>query len=203
MYTIDSELKQVKLEKLRPTQITVGFKEVARKRKSWTKLDPGDRRDAMCKELFPAVKGPGKTYYILDHHHTAAALVREKSERVLVGVVKDLSRLNPQDFWIFMDHYSWVHPYDERGSRRSFDDIPASFEDLRDDPYRSLAGEVRDAGGFAKSDAPFLEFLWANHLRSAISEKLLGQEPKKALAQALALARSRKSSFLPGWPGHA
>jgi hypothetical protein len=35
------------------------------------------------------------------------------------------------------------------------DDIPTAFEKLRDDPYRSLAGEVRDAGGFAKSDAPF------------------------------------------------
>ena len=193
----------MKLERLRPTQITVGFKEVAKKRRSWTKLGPGDRRDAMRRQLFPAVKGPGKAYYILDHHHTAAALVREESECVLVGLVKDLSQLKPPDFWIFMDHFSWVHPYDEAGSRRKFDDIPATFEDLRDDPYRSLAGEVRDAGGFAKSDAPFLEFLWANHLRKAISEKLLDQEPKKALGQALALARSKKSSFLPGWPGHS
>jgi hypothetical protein len=203
MYSIGAELKDVELEKLRPTQITVGFKEVDKKRRSWTKLRPKDRREAMRRELFPAVKGPEKAYYILDHHHTAAALVREKSECVLVGVVKDLSQLKPKSFWIFMDHYSWVHPYDETGNRRTFDDIPTDFEKLRDDPYRSLAGEVRDAGGFAKSDAPYLEFLWANHFRRIVSKRLLEKDPKKALAQALALARSKKSSFLPGWPGNS
>lgn len=98
MYSIGSELKDVKLEKLRPTQITVGFKEVDKKRQSWAKLGRKERRDAMRRELFPAVKGPGKTYYILNHHHTAAALVREESECVLVGVVKDLSQLEPEGF---------------------------------------------------------------------------------------------------------
>lgn len=133
---------------------------------------------------------------------TAAALVQEKSECVLVGVVKDLSSLKLDDFWIFMDHYSWVHPYDETGNRRGLDKIPSNFEDLKNDPYRSLAGEVRDAGGFAKSDAPFLEFLWAKHLGKAISRKLLDDDPKKALGQALVLARSKKCAYLPGWPGH-
>jgi hypothetical protein len=181
--------------------MTVGFKEVAKKRKSWAKLDPADRREAMSQQLFPAIEGPKKTFYILDHHHTAAALVQEKSECVLVGVVKDLSALEMSSFWIFLDHYSWVHPYDETGTRREFTEIPDTFEDLSDDPYRSLAGEVRDAGGFAKSDAPFLEFLWANHFRSAIPFKLIQHDPKKAIARALALARSPKSDFLPGWAG--
>src|SRR5436305_4773273 len=31
-----------------------------------------------------------------------------------------------------------------------------------DDPYRSLAGEVRRAGGYAKEATPFSEFLWAS-----------------------------------------
>ena len=47
MYSIGAELKDVELEKLRPTQITVGFKEVDKKRRSWTKLRPKDRREAM------------------------------------------------------------------------------------------------------------------------------------------------------------
>jgi len=202
MYSIDSKLKEVELRLLRPTQMTVGFKEVEKKRDSWNKLDAKRRRMAMRHQLFPVLKGPKKSFYIIDHHHTAAALVKEKSESVLVGVVKDLSRLKLEDFWIFMDHYSWVHPYDEDGKRCGFEKIPSNFEELRNDPYRSLAGEVRDAGGFAKSDAPFLEFLWANHFRGAIPRKLMDDAPQKALRQALALARSKKSSHLPGWPGH-
>ena len=201
MYSIDSKLKEVALVQLRPTQLTVGFKEVEKKRKSWAKLSSDERRDAMRRELFPAVKGPDACFYILDHHHTAAALIKEESDSVLVGTVKDLSSLEAKRFWIFMDHYSWVHPYDGDGNRRAFEEIPSSFVDLKDDPYRSLAGEVRDAGGFAKSDTPFLEFLWANHFRDAISGKLLEKDPEKAIARAMALARSRKSSFLPGWSG--
>nr|WP_256735221.1 ParB-like protein [Variovorax sp. dw_954] len=189
------------LKFLHPTQMTVGFKEVARKRKSWAKLAAKERRVAMSQQLFPAIEGPRKAFYILDHHHTAAALVQEKSECVLVGIVKDLSTLGMSNFWVFLDHYSWVHPYDETGTRREFADIPDTFEDLKDDPYRSLAGEVRDAGGFAKSDAPFLEFLWANHLRASVSLKQLRRDPGKALSKAMELARSSKSQFLPGWAG--
>lgn len=201
MYSISSKLKEVELARLRPTQLSVGFKEVEKKRKSWAKLSGEERRDAMRRELFPAVKGPDECFYILDHHHTAAALIQEKADSVLVGTVKDLTALGFKRFWIFMDHYSWVHPYDEDGNRRAFAEIPSSFEDLRDDPYRSLAGEVRDAGGFAKSDTPFLEFLWANHFRDAIPKKVLEKDPKKAAGRALALARSEKSAFLPGWAG--
>ncbi|GAC1538996.1 MAG: hypothetical protein NVS2B4_18970 [Ramlibacter sp.] len=157
----------------------------------------------MRQELFPVVIGPKKTFYILDHHHAAVALVQEKSDIVQVGVVKDLSDLKPQDFWIFLDHYSWVHSYDETGQRRDLKEMPDDFESLKDDPYRSLAGEVRDAGGFAKADAPFLEFLWANHFRALVPAKALAAHPKKALADALTLARSKKSSHLPGWPGKA
>lgn len=201
MISIGSTLVEVKLKHLRPTQMTVGFREVEKKRKSWEKLNPDARRQTMRQELFPAVKGPNKTFYILDHHHTAVALLREKSDTVQVGVVRDLSSLKPRDFWIFLDHYSWVHPYDQAGDRRAFKDMPKSFENLKDDPYRSLAGEVRDAGGFAKSDAPFLDFLWANHLRASIPRKTLENAPKEALSEALTLARSNKSAHLPGWPG--
>ena len=201
MYRIGSTLVEVKLEDLRPTQMTVGFKEVEAKRKTWTKLKPAERRDAMRKELFPAVIGPHKTYYILDHHHAAVALVREKSDRVAVGVAHDLSHLKPEAFWVFLDHFSWVHPYDSRGRRRPFTDIPDDFESLKDDPYRSLVADVLDAGGFAKSNEPFLEFLWANFFRAELPSRRLKEDPKKALADAMKLAASKRASYLPGWPG--
>ena len=36
------------------------------------------------------------------------------------------------------------------GARRHYDDIPKTVTGLVDDPFRSLAGELRRAGGFAK-----------------------------------------------------
>jgi len=201
MYRIRSTLVEVKLEDLRPTQMTVGFREVDEKRKSWRKLKPNERREAMRKELFPAVIGPRNTYYILDHHHAAVALVREKSDLVAVGVARDLSQLQPEAFWIFLDHFSWVHPYDQKGRRRPFADMPDNFQSLKDDPFRSLVADVLAAGGFAKSDEPFLEFLWANYFRGQISAKLLREHPQKVLGIALKSAQSKKASHLPGWPG--
>ena len=201
MYRIGSGLVEVKLEDLRPTQMTVGFREVDEKRKSWSKLKPAKRSEEMRKELFPAVIGPKHTYYILDHHHAAVALIKEKSDHVAVGIAHDLSHLKPEAFWVFLDHFSWVHPYDNKGRRRPFADMPNDFESLADDPFRSLTSDVLDAGGFAKSDEPFVEFLWANYFRDQIPEKLVSADPKKALAHALKMAQSRDASHLPGWPG--
>jgi hypothetical protein len=201
MYRIESHLLEIPLKQLRPTQMTVGFKEVDEKRKSWGKLDAKARRKAMSEELFPVVKGAHKTFYILDHHHTAVALVHEKAQSVQAGLVKDLSHLSLMDFWTFLDHHSWMHIYDTQGKRRAFKDMPDRFEDLKNDPYRSLAGEVRDAGGFAKADEPFLEFLWANYFRTLVPARDIRADPDKAVAKALKLAHAKEASHLPGWAG--
>ena len=50
-------------------------------------------------------------------------------------------------FWFVMDNRDWTHPFDADGRRRSYDDLPKSVDKLVDDPFRSLAGELRRAGG--------------------------------------------------------
>jgi hypothetical protein len=202
MFRIDSSLFEVSLEHLRPTQITVGFDEVEKKRKSWAKLKPRRRLRAIREELFPVVKGPKGCFYVIDHHHTALAMLLDGcSAPVQAGLVKDLSHLKPEAFWTYLDHYSWMHAYDARGRKRSHCEIPARFEGMKDDPYRSFAGTVRDAGGFSKPDEPFQEFLWANFFRELIALKLLHDDQDKAMAKALKLARSKDAAHLPGWSG--
>jgi hypothetical protein len=201
VYRIERQLERVLVKDLRPTQMTIGFKEVQRKRESWAKLNKKKRRAAMEEVFFPAVIGPGNAYFVLDRHHAAAALVKEGAEDVQVGVVRDLSSLEEMEFWIYLDHLSWVHPYDQKGRRRSLKDMPSSLSDLRDDPYRSLAGDVRDLGGFAKADTPFLEFLWTNYFRANVGADLVKSHYAKAVKRALQLAHSRKARYLPGWAG--
>jgi len=201
MFRIKSHLREIPLKELRPTQMTVGFSEVEDKRKSWDKLGDKERRKAMGEQLFPVVKGPGKAYYLLDSHHTALALIGEKAEYVQAGLVEDLSDLDRDAFWIYLDHHSWMHIYDARGKRRQFSDMPKRFEDMQDDPYRSLAGTVRDAGGFAKAEEPFLEFLWANYFRDRVPLRLVRSDPKQAKRKAMSLASGKEASHLPGWCG--
>ena len=85
--------------------------------------------------------------------------------------------------------------------RRHYKDIPKSVSALVDDPFRSLAGELRRAGGFAKDTTPFSEFLWADFLRRRMKRRQVEADFSGALEQALGLAKSADANYLPGWCG--
>ena len=201
-------LIQVALADLHPTQITVGAAEVATKRAQWAGLKRKERERMLAGHWFPAVRGPAGRYFIVDHHHLGLALKQEAVRSVWVMLLDDLSELRGEPFWRLMEFHRWAHPYDERGKRLDYDRIPANVAKLRDDPYRSLAGFVRRAGGYAKDTAPFAEFLWADFFRPQIVRKALapsGTEalPSEAVQQALAFARSPAARHLPGWTGRS
>jgi hypothetical protein len=116
-------------------------------------------------------------------------------------VVADLSALDRDTFWFVLDQRNWMHPFDNKGVRRPYQDIPRHVRDLRDDPYRSLAGELRRLGGFAKDTTPYSEFLWADFLRRRIKQKVAEKNFNRALEVSLDLAKSKEAGYLPGWCG--
>ena len=201
MFIVDLDTKRALLQDLRPTQLTVGKRKVEQKRSTLQAIAAKKREAHLAAQLYPAVKGPGKHYYVIDHHHEALAALLEGATEVCVGVVCDLSQLSDEEFWIYLDHRSWVHCYDQEGKRQPFEAVPKRFEDMADDPYRSLAASVEEQGGFAKPDEPFFEFLWANHFRSYVPAALVKKKYERAVEKALKLAHSSKSRFLPGWAG--
>ena len=138
---------------------------------------------------------------MIDHHHLSLALHNEGVENVLVTGVADLRTLSDDEFWTYLDNRSWVHPYDASGRRRDYDEIPKKISGLKDDPFRSVAGELRRQGGFAKDTTPFSEFLWADFMRRRISGSVAKDDFPKALKQAMKLAKSEDASYLPGWCG--
>ncbi|ACK49850.1 Putative ParB-like nuclease [Methylocella silvestris BL2] len=186
---------------LRPTQMTVGLREVELKRREWRDADKEERSRILRRHVIPAVVGPKDEPYIVDHHHLARGLLEEDAGRVAVYVIADLSPLPKGEFWTFLDNSAWCHAYDRHGRRRELDDIPKRMADLADDPYRSLVGALIRQGGCAKSDKPFFEFLWADFLRRRIDEDVVEKNFDKALAEALLLAKSDKAKSLPGWSG--
>ena len=187
---------------LRPTQMTVGMREVKEKRKRFREKKE-KQAETLGKHMIPVVKGPGKRYYVVDHHHLARALHEEGIKDILVTVIGDLSMVEKDAFWGVMDNKRWVYPYDAKGERRHFKDIPKTINELKDDPFRSLAGELRRAGGFAKDTTPFSEFLWADFLRRKMSTKVVEDNFAKAIEKGLQLAKSQDAIYLPGWCGPA
>ncbi len=194
-------LTTVAILDLRPTQITVGMREVKAKRKRWREIEKKDGGEFLGRHMIPVVLGPKQRHYVIDHHHLALALHDEGVTDVAVTVIANLGELDPDAFWAFMDNRSWMHPFDARGERRHYTDIPKSITELVDDPFRSLAGELRRAGGFAKDTTPFSEFLWADFLRRRMKRKTVDRNFDAALKKALQLAKSGKAGYLPGWCG--
>lgn len=194
-------LHSIAITDLRPTQMTVGMREVERKRADWRRLAPTKTGSFLGRHMIPVVRGPKSRYYVIDHHHLARALHDEGVEQILISPVADLRALDKIEFWRFMDNRGWMHPFDSEGERQSRAELPKSIADLQDDPYRSLAGELRFAGGYAKDTTPFSEFLWADALRVHVDAKAAKSDPETALTQALQFAKSPEASYLPGWCG--
>jgi hypothetical protein len=204
MTTREPVLHSVSITELRPTQMTVGFREVAEKRREWRdriKKSGEKAAEYLGRHMIPTVLGPSGRYYVTDHHHMARALLDAKQKKVLVTVTVDLSALPKGPFWTYLDNRALCHPYDATGKRRGFDAIPKQVADLTDDPYRSLAGELRRAGGFAKDITPFSEFLWADFLRPHVKATQINEHFSAAMEKAMALAKSDAAAYLPGWCG--
>ena len=186
---------------LRPTQMTLGFREVEVKRRQWREADDAERAKILRRHVVPAVVGLKDRYFIVDHHYFVKAMIDEKASLVALFVVANLSDLDTDEFWTVLDNRAWCHAYDGKGRRQSLSDIPNSLTEAADDPYRSLAGELIRAGGCAKNSVPFSEFLWADFLRRRIKASLVNADFGSALVQALELARGTDAKSLPGWSG--
>jgi hypothetical protein len=197
-------LHPIPILSLRPTQMTVGMREVREKRKRFKDHKSKKKQaELLGKHMIPVVLGPDKRHYVIDHHHLARALHDEGVKDILVTVVADLTMVERDAFWGVLDNKRWVYPFNAKGERCHFSEIPKTVVELKDDPFRSLSGELRRAGGFSKDTTPFSEFLWADFLRRRMSRKSVQDDFEKAIEKALALARSQAAVYLPGWCGPA
>jgi hypothetical protein len=189
---------------LAPTQIPVGMREMTEHKqkllrelaeKSLEALD-----EYLAQKPILVVRGPGNSTYIIDHHHLALALLREGYQEAPIKVAHDFSDCaTMKEFWETMQQENLVYLYDEKGRKVTVDDLPQSLEDMKDDPYRSLAWYVREAKGYEKTDEPYMEFQWANYFRQLIDPETVTGDFDKAVKLALEFARLPAAKNLPGY----
>jgi hypothetical protein len=196
-----AKLKRAPIKSLFPTQLTVGMLEVEVKRKRLAALSPEEREAFLLAHAMPVVIGPEDKLYITDHHHLARAALEARVKTACFSVEADFSSMRPKRFWALMEERSWVHPLDQNGVRHTYHHLPGSLKHLVDDVYRSLAGFVRDAGGFRKTDAAFVEFVWADYFRRNIAIEDVTADFAKAVRHAKRLAKSPLAKRIPGFIG--
>src|SRR6516164_1990926 len=118
----EPRLEPVAILDLRPTQMTVGMREVKAKRKRWRAEKKGGK--FLGNHMIPVVLGPKHRHYVVDHHHLARALHDEGVKDLAVTAIANLSTLDSDAFWTVMDNRNWMHPFDAEGVRRHYSDIP-------------------------------------------------------------------------------
>jgi hypothetical protein len=196
-------LKTAIIKDLRPTQLTHGLREIRQKTQFYQSLSGHDLNMAIAEKPVPLVIGPGGSPFAIDHHHVATALWHVGIKAMPAVLVADFSSLPYQEFWLSMENRRWTYPYDAKGQRKSFTDMPYHVWELADDEYRSLAASVRDAGGYEKTTVPLEEFRWADLFRTYLPYPRTDDEFVSVERQAFKLARSKAAAGLPGYIGKA
>ncbi|KAJ1434049.1 ParB/Sulfiredoxin [Ochromonadaceae sp. CCMP2298] len=153
---------------MRPTQPEVGFAWISYKvDKDF--FSEGDAQNEIESSVTPAVLGPGPAIYIVDDHHTLAALDYSGYDdtKVTVNILCDKRNLSEAEFWISLSAqnlaYLASHPRNQPNSLPttiSYKEMPSTFsftsasKSMSDDPWRSMAGfsrKVEDAADPAPS----------------------------------------------------
>ncbi|MFM0197823.1 ParB/Srx family N-terminal domain-containing protein [Paraburkholderia strydomiana] len=194
-------MKTLKIDDLRPTQMTHGMREIRNKTEEYRTLSGHELEMAIAEKPIPVVLGPKGAPFAIDHHHVATALWRADVTSVHAVLVRDLSSLSQADFWLTMENNRWTYPYDAEGRRTPFSQMPTHIWELADDEFRSLAASVRDAGGYRKVNVPLEEFRWADFFRCNLHRPSSDDEFQALVKKAIKLAQSKTALGLPGYIG--
>lgn len=189
------------ITQLHPTQGGVGQLQVDATARELADKSPEQLDKLMKKKEIPVVIAPDGRYWLVDRHHLTKALWQQGVKQARVKVI---ARLQDQaSFWSQMQNNHWAWLKDERGQPLTPQQLPAHIGDLPDYPYRSLAGQLQDAGYFSKKDQVyFVEFAWASWLGQQMDWLPVdAANLADRLAQAKRLACSSKAKALPGYPG--
>ena len=92
-----------------------------------------------------------------------------------------------------LDNRSWMHPFDDQGRRRDYADIPKAVTDLVDDPFRSLAGELRLAGGYAKDTTPSANFSGRISLRRRMKRQNVEKDFRRRFGGGLEIGQGERT----------
>lgn len=203
---------EVKLSALRPTQLLVGMADVETRLARLNKDTNKQLKAYTKKARASAVVGPDGNFYLVDGHHKSLALLKsERTETVHVTIVdvwdgfpKNASKAKKQkimeDFWKHMELEKLVYLYDSAGKKITPKDLPTSLLNLKNDPYRSLAGILRDEGAYGKTKEKFfVEFEWARALYKHFDGKKINPNDPQVLLEAIEFALNNPAS--QGLPG--
>jgi hypothetical protein len=203
---------KVKLSSLVPTQSSVGIHQVQMKAKKIQNMKDHVVKQYLHDRPVPVVTDRNGKFYLIDRHHLCSACILIDIKKVKIILVADFSDTkNDEEFWDRMYENKYVLLQDSHGILITYDMLPKTLKELSNDPYRSLAGLVRDAGIIKKVNIPFSEFTWAaffrKHFEEEVVNEMISDKTEQHSSQlssfktAIRLAQSDYAKDIPGYIG--
>lgn len=200
----NSELIEVPIAKLQPTQWCVGLAEVWARQEDFSKDSRQERLDYLKRKPVPLVRSAAGELWMVDRHHRLRGLHGLDAHATAWGyVITDLPSSKREDVLGFLQQQGWLYLYDGRGQGpRAPEQLPPSLMDLEDDPYRSLVWKLKKEGAIKpQAQIPYHEFRWGAWLRRRPLPPFSSRRLEPALPTARNLVCSQAASSIPGWKG--
>jgi len=199
-----SDLFEVALAALQPTQMCVGMAEIRSRQRDFAEEDAADRRRYLRGKPTPLVRSAAGELWMVDRHHRLRALLELEPQATAFGYVALQLEVSERHQVLEALHQrGWLYLYDGRGlGPLAPTALPSSLTGTLDDPYRSLVWKLKREKVIAAAPLiPFHEFRWGAWLRSRTLPPFSSDRLEPALPAARALARSRAAEHLAGWQG--
>lgn len=189
---------------LHPTQLVLGRAEVNWLTVRLRAMSASELSKYIETHPVKVVFDPAGKAYVIDGHHLVTAAKRLKIENLQIKVAKTFTEADGS-FWETMVRKKWTYLKDENGKPVSPEEIERmTFEQMRDDPYRTLSWLLRKNGVYEDMDTPFQEFDWAEFLRTKIVLPTDLNEISDWMDYAdrsIKFVISEEAKNLPGWTG--
>ncbi|AII43932.1 plasmid partitioning protein ParB [Synechococcus sp. KORDI-100] len=200
----DTELIEVSIAELQPTQWCIGLAEVWARQEDFSKDSREERLDYLKGKPVPLVRSAAGKLWMVDRHHRLRGLHGLDAHASAWGyVIADLPFSERDDVLRFLQQQGWLYLYDGRGQGpRASEELPTSLMDLDDDPYRSLVWKLKKEGAIKpQAQIPYHEFRWGAWLRRRPLPPFSSRQLEPALPAARRLVCSPSASSLAGWRG--
>ena len=199
-----TELFEVAIAKLHPTQWCIGLAEVWSRQIDFSSESPQERLAYLKRKPVPLVRSGFGDLWMVDRHHRLRGLLGLDPQAKAWGyLIADLTSSESSEVLAFLEQQGWMYLYDGRGQGpRLAMDLPHSLMDLDDDPYRSLVWKLKQEGAIKpQPQIPYHEFRWGAWLRRRPLPPFSSRRLEPALAPARRLVCSQAAANMPGWRG--
>jgi hypothetical protein len=190
-----TELLELPLDRLQPTQLCLGLAEVRARACDFRLESPASRRRYLRSRPVPVAVSSAGEHWMIDRHHRLRALLDvDPGVSVYCAVVLRLEGASRAHCLEELNRRGWLYLHDGEGrGPHPPERLPRRLEALGDDPYRSLVWKLKQEGLIrAQPTLPFHEFRWGAWLRQQPLPPFSSIELDPALPAARELVRQRR-----------